>query len=80
MASQQNMFAYLSRQKKDFIAAFQHPAAYPVGVQEPTQTTGISPPASTWRWDPAVGGQKAFIRTVTGQTKEYWVTVSADFD
>ncbi len=33
-------------------------------------------PPATWKWDSAFGRQKAFIRTVQGQYKEYWIDVN----
>jgi len=78
MAIQRSALAYLPEQKRDFIRAFQQPAAYPVGVQHPTQSARSVPVVATWRWDPAIRGQKAFIRTVGGTHTEYWAHV--DFD
>ena len=80
MTSPMTLDTYLQQQRQDFIDAFKHPAAYPVGVQDPAQTVGVFPPASTWNWDATVEGHKAFLRTVGGRAKEYWVTVSPDFD
>lgn len=72
MATQQNLFAYLARQKQDFIKGFKEPAGYPVGVQDPAQTSRSLSVAATWCWDPAVP-QNAFVRTVAGHDDEYWV-------
>jgi hypothetical protein len=71
MSIRRNVLAYLSEQKRDFIKAFQQPAAYPVGVQHPAQSSRSHPVAS-WSWDRGASGQNAFIRTVEASHKEYW--------
>lgn len=75
MVPQRCVHAYLAEQKQDFIRAFHQPTVYPVGVQNPAQTARSFPSAS-WNWDPAIAGQRAFIRTVAPSHKEYWAHVS----
>jgi len=72
---QKTVEAFRQEQKADFIRAFQNPAAYPVGVQFPTQTIRNFPVA-IWKWDPKVSDQKAFIRTVEGNHTEYWARIN----
>jgi hypothetical protein len=66
---------FLAQQKQDFIRAFLS-AHYPVGIQNPSDLSRFMIPSATWRWDPAFATQKAFIRTVEGQHKEYWIDVN----
>lgn len=72
MISRRSVFAYLQEQKRDFIRAFRQPAAHPVGVQHPAQSSRIYPVAA-WSWDSGTSGENAFIRTVEASHKEFWV-------
>lgn len=67
--------AYLQRQREQVVQAFNAPAAHPVGVRSPAQTTTIG---GRWQWDPAVPRQQAFVRHGQAGHAEYWVHV--DFD
>ena len=67
--------SYLAQQRQDFVRAFRS-AHYPVGIQDPSNLGRFISTSATWRWDPSFGPQRAFIRTVEGQHKEYWTNVN----
>jgi hypothetical protein len=72
MTIRRDAFAYLQEQKRDFIRAFQQPAAHPVGVQHPAQSSRIHPVAA-WSWGSGISGENAFIVSVEGSHGEFWV-------
>ena len=65
---------YLQAQKRDFVRAFNDPAAFPVGVGFPGQGALPGRPMA-WRWDESVPDHRAFVRTAPGTSAEYWVHV-----
>jgi hypothetical protein len=69
-----NLASYQARQEQDFIRAFLI-GHYPVGIRNTSILEKFTSPPATWEWDTTFGKQKAFIRTVRGQFKEYWIDV-----
>jgi hypothetical protein len=65
---------YLSEQKKSYIKAFQTPADYPVGVQNAPQCERSFTAMATWKWTSSLS-TNSFIRTIAGNTKEYWARI-----
>lgn len=69
-----NLASYQLQQEQDFIRGFID--NYPVGIRNTSILDFFMNPPATWKWDTAFGNQKAFIRTVQGQYKEYWIDVN----